>query len=179
MTDLTGYVLAGADDYEVGDNTESTGTTITAYNFEVSGEDKTAWAEIDGSDLPSNASIYRVVLWYYHDSYTKVGKSTTDYRQIALIDTASTVTNLFTSTGTPPSAGWEDIVISAEATLAKMEDAITEDGYITFRWNVGSAEASGSRTWNIRAYEHTGGGTMAAYLVMSYTQPRRRSIVIA
>ncbi len=182
MASFTGHVITGIDDYEVGYNATSSNTTISAYDFNQGGSNRQAYAKIDTSGLDSTAIISQVNLVYYHHSYVKVGKSTTYNRTINVYHQGATgVTQVYLSTATPPSTpGWQTLSITNSSILADITAAHIADSELRFRWSVGTAEATGSRNWIIRAYEYS--GSYSAYVVITYTLPsstRRRVIVIS
>ena len=182
MAVFTGYVLAGADDYEGGFNASSTNTVISAYNFDGGANNRYAYAKIDATGLPADAVISQVDLVYYHDSYVKAPKGETYYRTIGVLDTGSQYSSIFFSTGTPPASGWQTVSITDSGELTDMTTMITNNGELEFRFSVGSSSSISSRTWDIRSYEHTVGGAFAAYVEITYTLPsslRRRAIIIS
>ncbi len=175
MASFTGHVLSGSNDYEGGDGAVSTGTTISAYDFNQGGSNRYAFAEIDTTSLPSNAIISQVDLHYYHDGYTKVGKSTTYLRVISVIDSGGTPSQVYSSTATAPTPAWITLSITNQSDLDDIMGAHQTNSELKFRFSVGSAEATGSRNWEIRAYEYT--GSYSAYVVVTYTLPINRIII--
>ena len=182
MAIFSGYVLAGADDYEVGDGASSTDTTLNPYDYNEGEQNRVGIAKIDTSSMDSGSTINSATLYWYHDSYTK-SKSEVFTRIIQFYTTGSTYDAILSSSATPPAAGWHSQSIDS-GDFAELEAYHNANDELQFRFSVGATSATYNRNWLIRSYEYDGSGGSSAYIVIDYSAAstpstsRRRIFII-
>lgn len=181
MASYTGTVAVGSDDYDVDDTTTATtATTITARRVRDGGAvlttNRSAYVDIDTSDMEAEWSISSASLRWYTESNTKSPKGDPFGSAIFMMNDEDTFVTI-DSVAVIRSAGWDSIALTAEEI-----GWINRAGYTRFNFQVSNSDtASSIRAWEIRAREYIAG--YSAYLNVVYTIPvegtrKHRAIII-
>ena len=178
MATYTALVTTGTDD----GNDQGTGTDyITAYyQRSLSDTEWIGFCKLDSAAISSLGTITGATLFWWNHSYT-VSSKETYYREI-LIWNGSSYSSIYTSTATPGTLSWDSHALtSGELAYINNYNSNTQT---LFHFEVGyPTQASGTRTWNVRAYEYgTPDGDYSPYLEIYYdpivVERRQRIIII-